>query len=194
METNAQFKLWLDSAIRGDVEAFGRIVSVIRPRIAGIVARYARLEEDREDLLQEVFLRAFRSLKKYTGRGSFEGWVKKIAVYTSIDWLRAKMRRKEKAESELTDDEQNRLANRFANGGARSPDVETQKNMDRQLLYKALDELSPQDRTAITLFELERMSIAEVAEITGWSISKVKVRCHRAKAKLAKWVKERIHE
>ncbi len=190
METEAQFILWLESARRGDVEAFGRIVAVLRPRLAGIVARYARMEQDREDLLQEVFIRAFRSLKKFRGAGSFEGWMRKIAVRTSIDWLRAKLRRKEKSESELTADERNWISSRFADTSTGNPDRELQKNIAVEMLYKALDKLSPEDRTAITLFELDGLSIIEIADITGWSISNVKVRCHRARKRLAKWVKD----
>jgi len=189
LETEAQFKLWLESARRGDLEAFGRIVAVLRPRLAGIVARYARMEQDREDLLQEVFIRAFRSLKKFRGAGSFEGWMRKIAVRTSIDWLRAKLRRKEKAESELSENERNWISSRFSDTSTGNPDQELQKNIAKEMLYKALDKLTPEDRTAVTLFELEGLSIVEIADITGWSISNVKVRCHRARNRLAKWVK-----
>ena len=190
MQDYAQLELWLDAAKRGDVEAFGRIVSLLRPRIARVVARYASRLEDREDLLQDVFLRAFRSLKKFRGSGSFEGWMHKVAIHTSLDWLRTKMRQREKYESELTDDEHNWLQNRLSVIGSNSPYDETERNMAKEILYKALDRLSPEDRTAIILFELEGMSVAEVSGVTGWSKSNVKVRCHRARAKLAKFVKE----
>jgi RNA polymerase sigma-70 factor (ECF subfamily) len=191
MENDAQFRLWLDAARRGDVEAFGRVVGLLRPRMARIVARYARAEADREDLLQDVFIRAFRSLKKFRGRGSFEGWMRKIAVRTCIDWLRVKLRRREISESELTQEENHWLQRRFSGGEGDSPDDEMEKNMARDILYRALDELTVEDRTAIVLFEIEGLSVAEVSEITGWSESNVKVRCHRARKRLAAWIRER---
>jgi RNA polymerase sigma-70 factor (ECF subfamily) len=190
MPDDARFKMWLDAARKGDVEAFGFIVPVLRPGVARIVARYAHTEEDREDLLQEVFIRAFSSLKNYRGKGSFEGWLRKLAVGTSIDWLRSKTRRKVSYESELTRDEKNWLQERFADDSSHSPETATERNFARQILYKALDKLSPEDRTAITLFELEGMNIEEVASVTGWSHSNVKVRCHRARKRLASFIRE----
>jgi RNA polymerase sigma-70 factor (ECF subfamily) len=191
MVNDAQFELWLDAARRGDIEAFGRIVAHLRPKMARIVARYARREADREDLLQDVFIRAFRSLKKYRGTGSFEGWMRKVAVRTSIDWLRAKMRRREVVESELTTEEQSWLQSRASDSSGTSPEREAERNMARGILYKALDELSPDDRTAIVLFEIEGLSVAEISNATGWSESNVKVKCHRAKKRLAEWVRKR---
>ena len=191
MQDNEQLKLWLDAARGGDIEAFGRIVTLLRPRVARVVARYATIEVDREDLLQEVFIKAFRTLKKYRGTGSFEGWLHKVAVGTSLDWLRAKMRRKERLESELSAEERHWLEVKLSGTSTDSPDRELDRNMAKELLYKALDELSPEDRTAITLFELEGMSVEEISGITGWSKSNVKVRCHRARGRLAKWIRER---
>jgi len=188
MRNDPQLELWLNAARTGDVEAFGRIAALLRPRIARVAARYAKGEQDREDLLQDIFLRAFRSLGNYKGKGAFEGWMHKVAVRTSLDWLRTKLRRKEKAESELTQDEQNWLQKRLSDDHRSPPDLESERNAAREILYKALDKLSPEDRTAIVLFELEGMSVADISGITGWSISNVKVRCHRARNRLAEWV------
>ena len=99
MQNDPQLEIWIEAAQQGDVDAFGRIVSHIKPRIAMVVSRYAAGKEDREDLLQDVFIRAFRSLKNFKAKGSFEGWVYRIAIHTSLDWLRAKMRRHEKPET-----------------------------------------------------------------------------------------------
>ncbi len=189
MENDARFEVWLDDARRGDVEAFGRIATLLRPKMAGVVARYARKDADREDLLQEIFIRAFRSLKNYRGRGSFEGWMRKIAVRTSIDWLRVKMRRRERSESELTRDEHSWLEARFAASGGDSPESELERSIAIDVLHKGLDALSPEDRTAITLFEIDGLSVKEISETTGWSEANVKVRCHRARNRLAQWIR-----
>jgi len=188
MLNDPQLDLWLKAAKKGDVEAFGRIVALLRPRIAKVAGRYAHSEEDREDLLQDIFLRAFRSLRNYNGKGAFEGWMHRLAVRASVDWLRGKLRRKEKAESELTIDEQNWLTERLSDDPGSSPDEEMQKNMAREILYKGLDKLSAEDRTALVLLEIDGMSVAEISDVTGWSASNVKVRCHRARKKLAEWV------
>ncbi len=191
MQEDAELKLLIEPAKHGDVDAFGRLVATLRPGVARVIARYAFAEQDREDLLQDVFIRVYRSLKNYSGRGSFNGWVLKIAVNTSIDWLRKKMRRREIPESQLTTDERNLIQDRLADNDDNSPYDETRRKMDIGILYKALDQLNPDDRTAIVLFELEGMSIEEIASATGWSKSKVKVRCHRARGKLAQWLKDK---
>jgi RNA polymerase sigma-70 factor (ECF subfamily) len=188
MQDDPQLELWLNAARTGDVEAFGHIVALLRPRLAKVAARYAKAEQDREDLLQDIFLRAFRSLRNYKGTGAFEGWMHKVAVRASLDWLRAKLRRREKTESELTEDEQNWLQTRLSDNHANSPEGEMERNTTKEILNKGLNKLSPEDRTAIVLLELEGMSVAEIAGITGWSISNVKVRCHRARNRLAEWI------
>jgi len=168
----------------GDNDAFGVIITTYKGMVGLMVGRYARIEADREDLAQEVFIRAYGAIGKYRGTGSFEGWLRKIAVHTCLDWLRKKKSRKAVPLSELSDDE----AKWVEVNPAYITDTGIEDRIDSsrtlEILQKAMESLSPEDHLVIVLKEFESKSISEISEITGWSEANVKVRAHRARERL----------
>jgi len=170
--------------IEGDADAFGMIIASYKDMVGLMVGRYTRIEADREDLAQEVFIRAYSAIGKYRGSGSFEGWLRKIAVHTCLDWLRKKKVRKAIPLSELSDDEVGWIETNLIS----ATDMELEDKIDSskalEILQKAMEKLSPEDHLVIVLQELEGKSINEISEITGWNKTNVKVRAHRARERL----------
>jgi RNA polymerase sigma-70 factor (ECF subfamily) len=127
-------------------------------------------------------LKAFAQLKSFEGRGSMEGWLTRIATNTCLNMLRSSKRRPEVVTSDLSDDETEFLETVSSQMGRETLNAE-QKVVAVDLAARLLETLSPEDRLALTMIDGEGASVNEVAEATGWSESKVKVRAFRARKK-----------
>lgn len=144
--------------------------------------RFFRDRGHAEEAAQETFLKAFAQLKSFEGRGSMEGWLTRIATNTCLNILRSAKRRPEVTTSDLSDDETEFLESVSSSMGSQPLDAE-QKVVAVDLAERLLETLSPEDRLALTMIDGEGASVNEVAEVTGWSESKVKVRAFRARKK-----------
>jgi RNA polymerase sigma-70 factor (ECF subfamily) len=137
-----------------------------------------------EEAAQEVFLKAFTQLDSYEGRGSMEGWLTRIATNTCLNILRGAKRRPEQTVSELTDNENEWLEEKLMNVASEQHRSVEQNLIAADLADRVLGVLSPEDRLALTMIDGDDASIKEVAELTGWSESKVKVRAFRARRRV----------
>ena len=165
-----------------DESAFAEIVRRFSPRVFHVAHRFFRDRGQAEEAAQETFLKAFAQMKSFAGRGSMEGWLTRIATNTCLNLLRSASRRPELVTSDLSEDETAWLERVSNTTEARTPDAE-QKAIAADLAEKVLETLSPEDRLALTMMDGEGASVNEVAEVTGWSESKVKVRAFRARKK-----------
>ena len=112
-----------------------------------------------------------------------EGWLTRIATNTCLNMLRAAQRRPELLTADLSEDESDWLEKKASEAsGEQQPDVE-QQVIVADLAERLLQTLPPEDRLALTMIDGEGASVNEVAQLTGWSESKVKVRAFRARKK-----------
>ena len=174
----------------GDESAFAEIVRRYGPRVFRTAGRFFRRREQVEEAAQEVFLKAFTELDGYEGRGSFEGWLTRIATNTCLNMLRSARRRPELSASDLSEDEGAWLESNLA-GAA----VERQRSEERGLVAadlagRVLETMSPDDRLVLMLMDGEEASVKEVAEATGWSESNVKVKAMRARRRMREAVEK----
>ena len=170
------------AVLRGDSESFEPLVEKYSPRVFATARRYARRESEIEDIVQEVWLKAFQKLKSFRGEAPFEHWLMRLAVRTCYDFLRAHQRNREMAFADFTDEETDWL-DQFA---AKPADASENAAAARELVEKVLAQLSPAARLVITLLEIEDRSVKEVAALTGWSVPVVKIRAFRARAQMRK--------
>jgi RNA polymerase sigma-70 factor (ECF subfamily) len=147
-----------------------------------VAHRFFRDRSQAEEAAQETFLKAFAQLKSFEGRGSMEGWLTRIATNTCLNMLRSAKRRPEVVTADLSDDETEFLETVSSPVGSESLNAE-QRVVAVDLAERLLQTLSPEDRLALTMIDGEGASVNEVAEVTGWSESKVKVRAFRARKK-----------
>lgn len=136
-----------------------------------------------EEAAQEVFLKAYTQLASFEGRGSFEGWLTRIATNTCLNIVRGAKRRPESSVSDLTEAEQGWFEQQSARDGIEPASVENSL-IAADLADRLLGVLPPEDQQAVLMIDGEGASVKEVAEATGWSESKVKVRAFRARRKL----------
>ena len=167
----------------GDESAFAEIVRRYSPRVFSVASRFFRQRSLVEEAAQEVFLKAFTQLGSFEGRGSIEGWLTRIATNTCLNMIRGAKRRPELTVSDLTDDEAQWLDQHSGGDGREQPSVENSV-VATDLADRLLGVLSPEDQQALLMIDGEDASIKEVAEATGWSESKVKVRAFRARRKV----------
>ena len=149
-----------------------------------VASRFFRQRTSVEEAAQEVFLKAFTQLKSFEGRGSMEGWLTKIATNTCLNMLRSAKRRPELTVSDLTEDESAWLDQHAAEVISKpKPSVE-ESLIAADLADRLLEVLPAEDQLALMMIDGENASVKEVAEATGWSESKVKVRAFRARKKV----------
>ena len=167
----------------GDESAFAEIVRRYSPRVFSVASRFFRQRSVVEEAAQEVFLKAYTQLGSFEGRGSLEGWLTRIATNTCLNMVRSSKRRPEYTVSDLTEDQEGWLEQQSSSDGFERPSVEDSV-VAADLADRLLGVLPPEDQQTLLMIDGEDASIKEVAEATGWSESKVKVRAFRARRKL----------
>lgn len=170
------------AVLKGDAASFEPLVQKYSPRVFATARRYARRESEVEDIVQEVWLKAYQKLSSFRGEAPFEHWLMRLAVRTCYDFLRAHQRNRETAFSEISDAEGDWLERFAAQPGSAPENADAAK----QLIDRVLDQLSPAARLVITLLEIEDRSVKEISKLTGWSVPLVKVRAFRARAEMRK--------
>jgi RNA polymerase sigma-70 factor (ECF subfamily) len=169
----------LIEAVRsGDDEAFAELVRRYKRKVLVTASRFVLDRYELDDLSQDIFMKVYQNIGKFRGDAPFEHWLMRIAVHACYDMLRG--RRRERANVPLDDVD-------FALGGPVVLDSLTALQA-RDVLNKALAGLKPEERLVITLIELQELSVKEVARLTGWSESNVKVRAFRARQLLKKMI------
>ena len=171
----------VELVVGGDVDCFEELITRYQPRVFSMARKYFRNESDVEDVAQTIFTKTFQRLSSYKGMAPFEHWFMRLSINTCYDALRRKRNRPEYTISDtLFDDEEwhDRMGN--------IPDASDRAGLEeaRELVYTVLDQISDRARIILTLQELEGRSIREIAGITGWSESLVKVQAFRARKEM----------
>jgi RNA polymerase sigma-70 factor (ECF subfamily) len=154
-----------------------------------VASKFFRSRADVEETAQEVFLKAYSQLSSFEGRGSFEGWLTRIATNVCLNAVRTAKRHPETLASDLTEKEANWIGAKLASDSSRRRNAEADV-VAADLAEKLLGAMSPDDRTALTLVDGEELSVKEVAEVTGWSEAKVKTQTFRARRRLREAVEK----
>lgn len=162
----------------GRMDRFEELVRRHQPRIFAMARRHARLERDVEDIVQEIFVKAYHKLDSWRGEAPFEHWLMRLAVRTCYDHLRSHQRNREDASG----GEQELDLVAAGLGHSQGESIPTNAAAAKALVDVVLDRLPPAHRLVLTLLELEERSVREIADLTGWSIPLVKVRAFRARA------------
>jgi RNA polymerase sigma-70 factor (ECF subfamily) len=176
-------------AREGDEAAFEELFNRHRRRVALIASRFFRQREQLEEIVQESFTKAYFALSDFSNQqeASFAAWLARIAYNSCYDELRRSKRRQESALSNISEEDAEWLTETLSApevGG----DIE-EVAVTRDLADKLLSRLTAEDRMVLVMLDAEEMSVSEIAGLTGWSISKVKVRAHRARASLRRVLK-----
>ena len=171
----------------GDNEAFELLVVKYQERIFRLMRRLLGNRDQVEDLAQEVFIRAYRSLGSFKGESSFYTWLYKIALNTCRNYYRSMGRRPEgsvvESESILDNIESNRV----------NPEKEAFRTEFWDTVKGSLHELPPEQREAIVLCDLEGLSYEEMSNVIGIPVGTVRSRVFRGRRALQQRLEPYLH-
>lgn len=167
----------------GDREAFGELVARHQRRIFGLVFRLVRNRNDLEDIVQEVFLKAFLGIRSYNFQSAFGTWLGRIAVNHCYDYLRRVRASRLRTFSEMSEEGRRQMEGGPETAGTEAPSSERQA-VARDLASHLLERAPAGDRTILVLKEMEELSVEEIAEILQVKPPTVKVRLHRARKRM----------
>ena len=165
-----------------DKEAFEELVRRHQHRVFAVAGGILRRREDVEDIAQQVFVKAYFSLKGFDQRAAFSTWLYKITVNECWDLLRKKKVRPLLYESDLSE-EQARQFGATEELESRAPDIGEQL-ASREHVENLLSALDPRDRMMLILKEVEGFAVEEIAEILDLNANTVKVRLFRARRRI----------
>lgn len=187
-------RLMLRVRDQDDPAAFAEIVERFQHRIVAVMHHLVGTKEESEDLAQEVFLRVYRTRKKYTPKAKFSTWVFTIANNLAINVLRDRKRR---PHIQLNASDSGPLgprpAEQLVSERDRPPAHHIQQEELAAVVRRALDELNERQRVAVVLNKFEDMGYAEIADVMGLTTMAVKSLLNRARARLREMLQAYIY-
>ncbi|KGQ30036.1 RNA polymerase sigma factor RpoE [Gallibacterium genomosp. 2] len=171
-------QILVERAQQGDKKAFNLLVARYQNKVAGLLTRYVSAN-DIPDVAQETFIKAYRSLDTFRSESAFYTWLYRIAVNTAKNYLMTQGRRPP-TEDVLAED-----AESF-DAGAKLRNIDTPEHLIlsdelKEIVFKTINELPDELKTAITLRELEGMSYEEIADVMDCPVGTVRSRIFRAR-------------
>src|SRR5712671_5038363 len=169
----------------GDKEAFEELVRRHQHRVFAVAGGILRRREDVEDIAQQVFVKAYFSLKRFDQRAAFSTWLYKITVNECWDLLRKRKSRPLVYESDFSE-EQSRQYSAMEREATKGLDTSDRMAM-RERLENMLGQLEKRDRAMLILKEVEGFSVEEIADSMGLNANTVKVRLFRARRRIVEY-------
>ena len=168
----------------GDFNAFSDLLTRYRAWVFAIVLKH--VPPDRaEEMAHDIFVEAYKALPTYRGTAEFRHWLAGIAVRQCVTfWRRAGRQPVCCVPNDLSNETQTWLDRASRTEAQELFDRQTSRQATRELLDYALNRLSAEDRTLVTLFHLEERPVREVARLMAWSPINVKVRAYRARQRM----------
>jgi RNA polymerase sigma factor (sigma-70 family) len=170
-------------AREGDTRAFDALILKYGDKLYGLVYHMTSHKEDTHDLLQEIFARAYHSLKSFRGSSSFYTWIYQIAVNLTLNFIKKRKRRSGLSLNDLniTAQQDPALIDSTHEG---NPERQTNLNELQVKLNEAMQKLSEPHRMVVTMFDIQGMSHGEIAEVLKISEGTIRSRLHYAHLQL----------
>ncbi len=175
----------------GDARAFDELVVRFSPRLYGLIYNMTSSHEDTNDLLQEVFAKAYRSIRGFQGKSSFYTWMHTISVNMTINFLKKRNRRKtmslDDVDNGILNDPDFIAATSDGDPSHSANLVELQKKLNESMM-----KLSHEHRAVVTMFDIQGMPHADIAKILKISEGTVRSRLFYAHKQLQNHLQEFI--
>jgi len=168
---------------RSDSNAYSELYREYAEKIGGIARSYLGVD-DVEDVVQEVFIKIYKNIKKFRGDSSLSTWVYRITVNVCKDMLGKKQRRREILTNFGEQEDEDTRNNIREPVDDSMPSDELMKTLSAEEISKAIDSLSKEDKLLINLREIEGMSYEQIAEIMDKPVGTIKSRLHYARERL----------
>jgi len=184
----------VERALSQDLAAFEQLVARYQNRIMGFVARMLNDREEAEDVTQEVFIKAYRSLDSFRGASSFSTWLYRIAQNLCID--RARKRKRSPQQAYSLDEPINKDED---SGGREIADFSTEPSLGvereelRRQVRHTVAEMPEKLRSVLVMCDIQGMAYEDIAKTLECPIGTVKSRLFHARADLARRLRPYVH-
>jgi RNA polymerase sigma-70 factor (ECF subfamily) len=163
----------IGDSLAGNGEGYARLVRRYQDKVAAQMWRFTRDPVVLDQLVQDVFVEGYLSLKGFQGRAPFLHWLRRVATRVGFRYWKSRARMEEREEA-LKESDLSLPA---------APEALTPSEA-ADTLYRLLGRLPPADRLVLTLFYFEECDVKEISARSGWTRALVRVRLHRARKKL----------
>lgn len=165
----------VERARRGDTRAFDELMGKYTPKLYGLVYHMTSNREDTNDILQDVFATAYRSIKRFRGKSSFYTWIYSIATNMTLNFLKKRNRRRTMSLDDIDLSIEN--DRNFIEATSKSDPVrEANLSELQERLNMAMQQLSVDHRAVVTMFDIQGMPHSEISKILGVSEGTVRSR------------------
>jgi RNA polymerase sigma-70 factor (ECF subfamily) len=182
--TNQTEQTYLNKVRSGDTKAFSYFVDTYQTMAFTLAVRIVKNREDAEDIVQEAFVKCFHSLHLFKGDSKFSTWLYRIVYHTALDAVRKQNRSPSTISMDKVD---------YSGISEVSGVLDQMFNVQLAAILKAaIEKLNPQQKTIITLYYYDCLSLKEIAEIVAMCLSTVKVNLFRARKNLYLQLKDHV--
>ena len=173
---------------KGDEEAFKKLVTLFQEKVFNTALNFLQNYQDAEDAAQEVFIQVFNSIDQFKGNSTLSTWIYRIAISKCLDHTRNKKRKKRFAFISNLFSEKNELL--YEATDFHHPGVQLDRKEDAAILFKMVNSLPGNQKTAFLLNKIDGLSYTEIAGIMNTSEPAVDSLLQRAKQNLRKKINE----
>jgi len=173
--------------LKGDHSAYALLVERYKSYVFTLTLRFTKNREDAEEISQDIFVKAYRSLADFKGTAKFSTWLYTIVNTTCITFLR-----KKRLDIRSLDDEKTFEVADSQDSGFRANQVEQKSRLN--MVNQAIAMLNPDDAEIITLFYKSEQSLEEISQVLGVEVNTAKVRLHRARTRLKEKMEKHFTE
>jgi RNA polymerase sigma-70 factor (ECF subfamily) len=166
----------IDGCLKGDRKCQEQLYTMFSTRMFGLCLQYADNQDDAADILQEGFIKVFRKLEQFGGRGSFEGWVRRIMINTALERYRSQIRLYPLTDYTMKKDDM--------------VHEEVFERLSAADLIRIIQDLPPRYRMVFNLYAIEGYSHKEIGEMMGITVGTSKSNLSRARDILQQKVKQ----
>jgi RNA polymerase sigma-70 factor (ECF subfamily) len=170
--TNSNELLIVQNILQGDVNAFATLVEKYRDMAVGLAYNILLNRQDAEEVAQDAFVKAYRSLTSFKAESKFSTWLYRIIVNAALN-----KKKQVKTRSALWQ----KFISHNKPAGENTEECSNTSSIDKKQIHIALQSLNENERICISLFYLEELSAEEINEVTDLSISNIKVLLHRGR-------------
>ncbi|MGN8068100.1 RNA polymerase sigma factor [Mucilaginibacter sp. SG564] len=177
----------IEQSLAGNQSAYADLVKRHQRFVFTLALRFAKGREDAEEIAQDCFIKAYRSLASFQGQSKFSTWLYSIVYTTAMTFLR-----KKRVATDSIDDENTFIQVESQESGYDTNNIE---NKSRSFyLNQAIAQLLPDDATIITLFYKGEQSLEEIAQALGMETNTVKVKLFRARQRLKEKLEQNLKQ
>jgi len=177
---------YIEAVRNGNVQAFSFLVEKYQKLVYTLALKLLKKPEEAEEMAQDTFIKAFQKLDSYEGKSKFSTWLYSITYNACISELRKRrIEFKSLDDRQISDQDEQKMHDYYR---------ETRKEDQEKYLNLALARLPEDDQVLVTLYYYENQSMDEISQITGLTVSNVKIKIHRDRKKMFELLHEMLKE